>query len=282
MNPHAKVPKKLAVINDFTGYGRCSHAVAIPVVSVMGIQACPVPSAVFSNHMAYPHWHKMDYTPYLPEYFACWEKLNLHFDGILCGFLDNEDQVLILADFMEKQKRAGETIVILDPVMGDSGTCYSSVSPAYADSLKKLLPLADIITPNLTEACLLTDTPYPESMPDNDFLSKTAEKLHAMGPSKLVITGITQENNFHNYFSTLTPSRQEAIYTTEAGGPSRPGTGDLFASIIAADALNGTPFEVSVKKAADFVRTCTEGSAAAGIPIRDGVCFENYLSLIGI
>lgn len=280
MNSHVKAPKKLAIINDFTGYGRCSHAVAIPVVSVMGVQACPVPSAIFSNHMAYPYWHKVDYTPHMQDYFSCWEKLNLHFDGILCGFLDNEDQVSILADFIKKQKSAGETIVILDPVMGDSGTCYSSVSPSYADSLKRLLPFADIITPNLTEACLLTDTPYPESMPDNDFLSKTTEKLHAMGPSKLVITGIRHENRFHNYFSILNPFPQKAVYTTEAGGPSRPGTGDLFASIIAADALNRTAFEDSIKKAADFIRTCTEGSAAAGIPIRDGVCFENYLSLI--
>lgn len=277
MNTRTQISKKLAIINDLTGYGRCSHAVAIPVVSVMGVQACPVPTSIFSNHMAFPIWHKDDYTPHMQAYLDCWEEMALHFDGILCGFLGNTEQVSILANFMEKQKERGQTLVVLDPVMGDHGRHYSSVPASYTEDLTALLPYADILTPNLTEACFLTGTPFPQALPGEDFLCRMAEKLHQMGPDRIVITGITEKGFFHNFVSQHTPEPFHALYTTRAGGPSRPGTGDLFASIIAADALNGVPFTDSVQKAADFVRICTEGSAAAGIPIKEGVCFENYL-----
>ncbi|MGN1148321.1 MAG: pyridoxamine kinase [Lachnospiraceae bacterium] len=266
------------MINDFTGYGHCSHAVAIPVVSVMGVQACPVPTAIFSNHMAFPTWHKYDYTPHMQDFLAAWEQLHLHFDGILCGFLGQAKQAAILASFMEKQKQEGRSLVILDPVMGDHGKLYSSVQTDYFHAIKHLLKYADIITPNITEACFLTDTPFPQDQPDETILSTIADKLHAMGPDRVVITGIAANGFFHNYISMMKPVSSKSMYTAKAGGPSRPGTGDLFASIIAADALCGVSFEASVKKAADFVRICTEGSAAANIPINEGVCFEKYLS----
>lgn len=296
-----KTPKKLAIINDLTGYGRCSQAVAIPVVSVMGVQACPVPTAIFSNHLAFPTWHKYDYTSHLEAFFTAWEELSLCFDGCLCGFLGSTAQAAILSSFLEKQKMSGQTKVILDPVMGDHGRLYSSVGMDYLAAVKELVKYADILTPNLTEACLLTDMAYPEGLPDDALLHDIVEKLHRMGPKQIVITGITEEGLFHNYISSrevtasdshvLSPvtsdvpyptgnTLQASMYTVKAGGPSRPGTGDLFSSIIAADALQDVPFTNSVKKAADFVRICTEGSAAADIPINEGVCFENYLSLL--
>lgn len=278
---HMTIPPKMAMINDLTGYGRCSFAVAIPVVSAMGIQACPVPTSVFSNHMGFPVWHSDDYTPHLDDYLSCWETLELQFDGILCGFLGNEKQAAVFSSFMENQKKSGSPIIILDPVMGDHGRLYASVTPAYFDAIKKLLAYADIITPNLTEACFLTQTPYPSALPDAAFLASLAGKLHAFGPSRIVITGLFENGLFHNYVSCINPVFTE-ICTTPAGGPSRPGTGDLFASVIAADALKQVPFLQSVKKAAEFVRICTEGSAALNIPVREGVCFENYLGwLIG-
>lgn len=280
MQNNNTVPKKLAIINDFTGYGRCSHAVAIPVISVMGMQACPVPTAVFSNHLAYPTWYKYDFTPHMQPYLDAWEQLSLRFDGILCGFLGNAAQASLLSSFIDKQKAAKKTTVILDPVMGDHGKLYSSVSSDYFDAIKALLRHADIITPNLTEACFLTGTPFPFALPCEAFLSSITEKLHALGPSHIVITGLAEEDFFHNYISFRHPVPSNMMLSTRSGGPSRPGTGDLFASIIAADALNGVPFTDSVKKAADFVRICTKGSAAADIPVNEGVCFEKYLNLL--
>lgn len=307
-------PIKMAMINDLTGFGHCSLAVAIPIISVMGVQACPVPTGIFSNHMAFPEWHYTDFTHEMSSYLSVWERLSLSFDGISCGFLGNEALIPTLSGFFRQQKDTYGTCVLLDPVMGDHGRAYSSVTPSYQKALTGLCSLADILTPNLTEACFLTGTAYPEELltalsglsavsdtlpsgqsdasgrllsglsdasdssePLLSLLSGMAAKLHAMGIGKVVITGIKIGNFFGNYVSV---SGSGELLFSPAGGPSRPGTGDIFAAILSADAVKGVPFTDSVKKAAEFVRICTEGSAALNIPIVEGVCLEQYLSLL--
>lgn len=297
-----KLPK-LAVINDLTGFGHCSLAVAIPIISVMGVQACPVPTGIFSNHMAFPEWHYTDFTPEMSSYLSVWERLSLSFDGISCGFLGNEALIPALSGFFKHQKETYGTCILLDPVMGDHGKAYSSVTPSYQKALTGLCSLADILTPNLTEACFLTGTAYPEELltalsglsavssallsgqsdasgrlqPLLSLLAGMAAKLHSMGIGKVVITGIKIGNFFGNYVSV---SGSGELLFSPAGGPSRPGTGDIFAAILSADAVKDVPFTDSVKKAAEFVRICTEGSAALNIPIVEGVCLEQYLSLL--
>lgn len=312
-------PLKIAMINDLTGFGHCSLAVAIPIISVMGVQACPVPTGIFSNHMAFPEWHYTDFTHEMSSYLSVWERLSLSFDGISCGFLGNEALIPTLSGFFRQQKEACGTCILLDPVMGDHGRAYSSVTPSYQKALTGLCSLADILTPNLTEACFLTGTAYPEELltdasgallsgqsdasgtlfsglsgasgtlssgqsvasdrlqPLLSLLSGMAAKLHGMSIGKVVITGIKIGNFFGNYVSA---SGSGELLFSPAGGPSRPGTGDIFAAILSADAVKGVPFTDSVKKAAEFVRICTEGSAALNIPIVEGVCLEQYLSLL--
>lgn len=303
-------PFKMAMINDLTGFGHCSLAVAIPIISVMGVQACPVPTGIFSNHMAFPEWHYTDFTHEMSSYLSVWERLSLSFDGISCGFLGNEALIPTLSGFFRQQKDTYGTCILLDPVMGDHGRAYSSVTPSYQKALTGLCSLADILTPNLTEACFLTGTAYPEELltalssskavalnvpavsdallsglsgasdrsePLLSLLTGMAAKLHGMGIGKVVITGIKIGNFFGNYVSV---SGSGELLFSPAGGPSRPGTGDIFAAILSADAVKGVPFTDSVKKAAEFVRICTEGSAALNIPIVEGVCLEQYLSLL--
>lgn len=277
-------PFKMAMINDLTGFGHCSLAVAIPIISVMGVQACPVPTGIFSNHMAFPEWHYTDFTHEMSSYLSVWDRLSLSFDGISCGFLGNEALIPTLSGFFRQQKETYGTCILLDPVMGDHGRAYSSVTPSYQKALTGLCSLADILTPNLTEACFLTGTAYPEELltknnlqPLLSLLAGMAAKLHAMGICKVVITGIKIGNFFGNYVSV---SGSGELLFSPAGGPSRPGTGDIFAAILSADAVKGVPFTDSVKKAAEFVRICTEGSAALNIPIVEGVCLEQYLSLL--
>lgn len=301
-------PFKMAMINDLTGFGHCSLAVAIPIISVMGVQACPVPTGIFSNHMAFPEWHYTDFTHEMSSYLSVWERLSLSFDGISCGFLGNEALIPTLSGFFRQQKETYGTCILLDPVMGDHGRAYSSVTPSYQKALTGLCSLADILTPNLTEACFLTGTAYPEELltdasgallsgqsdasgtlfsglsgasdrsePLLLLLSGMAAKLHAMGIGKVVITGIKIGNFFGNYVSV---SGSGELLFSPAGGPSRPGTGDIFAAILSADVVKGVPFTNSVKKAAEFIRICAEGSAALNIPIVEGVCLEQYLSLL--
>ena len=280
-------PPKLAMINSFAGYGRCSLTVAMPIVSAMGVQACPVPTAILSNHLAFPTCHRTDFTEQMNGYLSCWKELHIGFDGILCGFLGSADQALLLSDFICYQKETTSPMVVVDPIMGDNGRFYSSVSSEYFDAQKKLIAHADIITPNLTESCFLTGTDYPfhiqddtEHAPAETFLALLAEKLHALGPKKVVITGIPGTDCFYNYVSDRENSCTGDLLMTPSGGESRHGTGDIFTAVLTASLLKQSDLSEAVKKAAEFVRICIEGSAANHIPSKEGVCFENYLSYL--
>lgn len=225
-----------------------------------------------------------DCTPILPQYLEKWQELELTFDGIYCGFLGSVEQIGIVRDFLVSQIEIQESkalsarpAVILDPVMGDHGKAYRTVTPEHCARMKELLSLADIITPNITEACLLADIPYRESGWTAEELTALADRLHAMGPDRIVITGMQEQEDFINFIScnsgaaaadenAAKAGRLHSCCRMHAAGESRPGTGDIFASIIAADAVNGIPFPASVEKAAAFVRTCTKASSELHIP----------------
>ena len=145
-----QIPKKAAVINSFAGYGRCSLTEALPILSAMRVQACPVPTAVFSNHTGFAAFACQDLTAFLPSYLEQWKQLNLTFDGVLCGFLGQAEQILSVSSFLSDQKSRGCQTILVDPVMGDHGKPYRTITPKHCQKLRSLIPLADIITPNIT------------------------------------------------------------------------------------------------------------------------------------
>lgn len=265
--------KKIAVINDLSGFGRCSIAVELPVISAMKIQCCFVPTSVFSNHTGFQSFYLEDFTERMRPYMDEWRKLRLHFQGICTGFLGSPQQIAIVADFLRDFKEE-ETVVIVDPVMGDYGKMYPTYSMETCLKMRELIPMADIITPNLTEACILAGIPYEEKWSRKKLLW-LAEKLSAMGPEKVVITGIIQGEFIANY--CYQREKEPCIFRTVKAGTQRSGTGDIFASIIAADAVNGVAFEQSVKKAGRFIKKCILKSIEMGIPLTDGACFEEFL-----
>lgn len=261
---------RLAMINDMAGFGRCSTTVSLPVISAMQAQVCPVPTSILSNHLGFPYCHINDCTSHMREYIGAWEKLGLTFDGLYCGFLSSAEQAAIVEGFA---RSFHPPLFLLDPVMGDHGRTYSTVTPEHCRCLKSLARLAHILTPNITEACLLTDTPY-RSHWEEARLEELCRQLAALCPGRIVITGIQAEGRFLNY---IWQNGIKSSYAAPAAGASRPGTGDLFASILIADALYGRDFAASVKKAADFVALCIRGSEEAGTPVQEGVIFEKYL-----
>ncbi len=265
--------KKIAIINDMSGFGRCSIAVSLPVISHMKIQCCPVPTSIFSNHTAYDSFYFEDFTEQMIPYIEEWKKLGLTFDGICSGFLGSARQIEIVQNFF-KYFKGENTIVILDPIMGDDGKPYTTYTEELCQRMKHLVPFADIVTPNLTEACILTDTPYKKRWKLKELRELTA-KIEAMGPKKIVITGIPQGSYVANY--CYETGREPSIIKTHRVGTSRCGTGDLFSSIIAADAVNGTEFYASVRKASLFIKKCIIKSIEMDIPLTDGVCFEELL-----
>lgn len=281
---------RLAMINDIAGFGRCSTTVSLPVISVMKVQVCPVPTSVLSNHLGFPLCHFDDYTSHMRDYIKVWSELGLTFDGLYCGFLGNEEQIDIVREFVEMFR---PPLFLLDPVMGDHGRAYSSITETHVQKMKELLPLADIITPNITEACLLTGTPWKDGEWTMQELSGLCERLAdicqqesvssgeasvgTVSSASIVITGIRQGDSLVNFLW------DDGVYTTVStpiAGASRPGTGDIFASILAADAVRGETLLTSVQKAANFVGLCITGSEKAGTPVQEGVVFEKYLAAL--
>lgn len=265
--------KKIALINDMSGFGRCSIAVELPIISMLKVQCCPVPTSIFTNHTGFNSFYYTDYTDHMHHYTEEWKKLDLQFDGICSGFLGSEKQIDFVSDFI-KAFKTDRTKVIIDPVMGDYGRLYPTYSVETSKRMKQLIPLSDIITPNLTEACIITGHTYHDKWHMKE-LTALASELSDMGPNKVVITGIIQGGYIANL--CFEKGIEPRIIRCEKNGTQRSGTGDVFCSIIAADAVNGVDFHDSVKKATRFVKKCIARSIELDIPTTDGVCFEELL-----
>lgn len=266
--------KKIAVINDFSGFGRCSLTVSLPIISAMKIQCCPIPTAIFSNHTGFDSFYYNDYTNYIEKYIDEWKKLDLKFNGIYTGFLGSADQIGIVENFLKYFKETN-TIVVIDPVMGDYGKLYPTYTQELSQKMSTLVKYADILTPNLTEACILTNTPYKEDYSE-DILLKMCKILSKQGPKKIVISGIHLGEDIGNYVFEY--GKEPLLLKVHKIGESRAGTGDVFASIISADAVNCNDFYSSVKKASSFISKCIDYTTKQNIPITDGVCFEEFLT----
>lgn len=268
--------KKIAVINDFSGFGRCSIAASLPIISAMKIQCCPLPTSIFSNHTGFDSFYYTDFTGHMNAYMDEWAKLNLRFNGILTGFLGSPAQIHIVKSFLERFK-SENTITVIDPVMGDYGKLYPTYSPHLAEQMNALVSYADILTPNLTEACILTGTEYHPDMGKKE-LTRICETLNKMGPQKIVISGLERGDNLENF--VFEAGKDPIRILEHKVGPCRSGTGDVFSSIIAADAVNGVDFTDSVHHASAFIAKVLRRTAELDLPKTDGICFEEYLTEI--
>ena len=272
-----KHQKKIAVINDLSGYGRCSLTVALPILSALKVQCCPVPTSILSNHTGFPTYFFDDYTEKMRPYIDQWKKLELAFDGIYSGFLGSEEQIEIVID-MIKSFRTPETRVVIDPIMGDHGKAYQTFTPKMCSRMRELVGFGDIVTPNLTEACILTGREYRSKDWRRWELLQMAGEIRSMGPEAVVITGVKEGGYITNVVSEK--DRPAAFLRTLRVGRERPGTGDVFSSIVAAQTVKGIPLRNGVKKAAHFVKSCILKSEELNVPVENGVCFEEILNLL--
>lgn len=270
-----KRQKRIALVNDITGFGRCSVTVELPLISAMKIQACPLPTAILSVHTGFPDHYLDDYTERMAPYIASWEKNGLAFDGICTGFLGSAEQIAIVLDFIRRFKGAG-TRVMVDPVMGDYGKLYPSYTQEMCDKMRSLLGVADLVTPNLTEACQLLDIPYPtDGIVTDDELCEMAEALAARGPKQVIITGLHEGDTIKNF---LYEDGKMAIVRAPKIGGDRSGSGDAFAAIVAASLIRGEELEAAVQKAASFISRCLAYALELDLPWNYGLPFEAYLT----
>lgn len=267
--------KKIALVNDITGFGRCSVAVALPIISALKVQCCLLPTAILSSHTGFNNFFFEDYTPKMREYINNWEKLGLNFDGICTGFLGSKEQIDIVIEFLEKFKTPNN-IVVVDPVMGDYGELYCTYTKEMCKEMQNLIKFADVLTPNLTELCRLLDLPYPSETPNHEELYALCERLSIQGPSKIVITGLQRSGYIENYI--YESNKPYKIIKVEKIGEDRSGTGDVFSSIVSACVVKGEDFASSIEKATSFISKALKFTNELNLPTNYGVCFEEFLT----
>lgn len=268
-----KKQKSIAIINDLSGFGRCSLTVALPILSTMGIQCGVIPTAILSNQTEYPNYTLYDFTKHMPSYIETWKQLHFCFDGLYTGFLGSLEQISVIEKMI---KDFSFSQIIIDPVMGDHGQLYDSYTPQMCNAMKELVQHATLITPNITELCILTDHVYREAFAEEE-IEEMCSTLCKLDSCDIIVTGIEKGHQIGN--AIYANGSFEIIYH-EKIEPMRPGTGDVFASIIAGSSLHNTKTKDAVQTASHFIKTCLKTSASMQIPINDGVCFEQHLSLL--
>lgn len=285
--------KKIAVLNDLSGLGKCSLTAAIPVISVMGVQACPMPTAILSNQTGYESYFCDDYTDRMDDLMKEWKKRNFRPDGIYTGFLAGDAQAEKILKFLD-MFREKDTLVLVDPVMGDQGAVYGIYTKSLCEKMRMLAKCANIITPNLTEALLLLEGKAGmeerwaalSKMEESRYLREIEETgrrlIERFGLMSLVITGIDLMREPGNTEIGNLVVEADSIYwknTVKVGG-SYSGTGDLFASVLSAGMVKGMSMKDCVDKAAAFISRAIHDAAEEGIDRNEGVYFEKYLGML--
>lgn len=277
--------KKIAVINDLSGFGKCSLTAAIPVISVMGVQPCPLPTAVLSAQTGYPSYYLDDYTDKMEYIRSEWEKLGAHFDGIYTGFVASEAQIDRIFEFLETFRKK-DTFLLVDPVMGDDGVKYDMFTDGLLEKMKALACQADVVTPNITELCLLTEADYETvcGLPGElkiEVLHQMADSLLQKGAKHILVTGIHLVENGEAKIGNLIIDQEqcELIAFPYIGG-SYSGTGDLFASIIAGGVVRGDSLRDLCMLAGRFVEAAMRDSAVDQVEEVAGTEFEQHLGML--
>lgn len=271
-----RVPR-VAAVHDISCFGRCSLTVIMPILSCMGIQVCPLPTAVLSTHLGgYNQIAFCDFTERMPEFYHHWKKEGIAFDCIYSGFLASEKQIDTVLHFIEDFSN-NRPLVLVDPVMGDEGKLYSVYTPQMQQHMKRLVGKADIITPNFTEACFLLGEPYTEQEMEPQLLKDWLVRLAGFGPSVVVMTGIPVSDTKIMNVGYERSAGSFWRVNSEHIPAKYPGTGDVFASILAGALLGGHSVPAAMQLAADFVAVAVKTTYETGTPAREGVLLEMAL-----
>ena len=245
--------KRILCINDISSMGKCSLSVALPVISSLGIEAVVLPTALLSAHTVFKGYTFSDQTEEMKKILNHFDSMGERFDCIYTGYLGSVKQVDIVSDFIDNHP---ESIIITDPVMGDNGKLYSGFGMDYPLAIARLCKKSDIILPNLTEACLLTNTPYIAKNIGSDYLAKIMNGLSKIS-KKSVVTGVKEGKDISVYIG-----EGKGKYCLSSKSPlidrQFHGTGDTFASAFAGFFTLGLSLEESAKKATEFTQKCIE------------------------
>lgn len=278
-----KILQKTAAIHDLSGYGRASLTTVIPILSTMGIQVCPLPTAVLSTQTSgFENYSFADLTDYMEKHIAHWKSLNLEFDCIYSGFLGSVRQIQIVSDFID-YFGTKENLVVIDPVLGDNGLLYDSMGEEMVAEMRKLISKADIITPNFTEAAFLLGKEYRKSI-TLDEAKIWLKKLSDLGAETVIITSVPLENE-EDKISVLAYEKEKNNFWKVSCSHipiSYPGTGDAYTSVVVGSLMQGDSLPTAVDRGVQFISQCIKSSYGFMYPQREGVLLEKNLSLLNM
>ena len=269
--------KKVAAIHDLSGMGRVSLTVVIPILSSMGCQVCPLPTAILSNHTQYPDFTFLDLTDEMPRIIAEWKRLEVEFDAIYTGYLGSPRQIQIVSDFIRDFRRK-DSLTVIDPVLGDNGKLYSNFNESMVVEMQHLVTHADVITPNLTELFYLLDRPYKESNTDQE-LKEYLRCLSDKGPEVVIITSVPVLDEPHKT-SVYAYNRRGNRYwkiTCPYLPAHYPGTGDTFTSVITGALLQGDSLPIALDRATQFILQGIRATFGYEYDNREGILLEKVL-----
>ncbi len=288
----SSAPQRIVAIHDLSCLGRCALTVILPTLSVMGYQAVPLPTALLSTHTGgFEKLHFHDLTEDMGHIADHFGRLGMSFSSIYTGFLGSSAQIQTVSDFIRRFSSAPDEqgklpLVLVDPVMGDDGILYSTYNQELVDGMRELSRHAHVLTPNLTEACLLTDTPYTEtaSCPREvavRLAGQLLDKLSLLTPHRIVITGIRLCDNTLLNMGKDEDGRRVCVVTPECGC-NYPGTGDIFASVLLGFLLATDNFELSCRRAAEYCAMLIGASVSIPSAVRYGVALEPHLAELAV
>ena len=270
--------KRIAAIHDISGIGKCSLTVALPIISVAGIECCALPTALLSTHTGgFKNIYIKDLTEAISPIAEHWQSEGFEFDAIYSGYLGSMKQIDLVADAVNKLK-GKNTLVVVDPVMGDNGKLYQTFSLDFAHKMRDLCAHADIITPNVTEACLMLGIDYKAPPYSKEYIEGLLKGLSKICSGTVVLTGACLNeneqgaaayNSRQNKFSFVSCPKIPGMYH---------GTGDVFASVFVAAMVNGSGMETALKAATEFTCMAIENSLQNRPEMWYGVNFEGVLS----
>ena len=273
--------KKVAAIHDLAGFGRSSLCAVIPTLAAMGVQVCPIPTAILSTHSGgFTGYTFHDLTDYMPAHIAHWKELGLTFDCIYSGFLGSPRQIEIVSEVIDTFRRP-DTLVVVDPVLGDDGVLYSSIPESMVAEMRRLIAKADIVVPNYTEAARLLGRPQPGSLPREE-VKAWLRALSDMGPGTVLMTS-APDGERPEMVNVAAYQRQTDSFWKVAAKrlpDSYPGTGDTFASVMIGGLLQGDSLPHAIVRAVQFISRCIQDSCVYDYPHRDGVLLERELPLL--
>jgi len=270
--------KQLAAIHDLSGIGRTSLSVVIPILSVMGVKVCPLPTAVLSSHSRYEGYHFTDLTDQMQPVIDHWKKQNVVFDAIYSGFLGSHRQIRIVQGMIDDFYNDNR-LVVVDPVLGDNGRMYGPISREMVSEMNLLIGKADIITPNLTEASLLLGRPFPETINETE-IKDWMLRLSDMGPGIVAITSVP-DKDVNNKFSVMAYSRNgERFWKVPVDyiPADFPGTGDCFTSVLTGALLQGDSLPLALDRAVHFITYGVRATLGYSYDQNQGILLERILN----